>query len=284
MRYGIRNNWISAYEVLLKKPVIFTPFIIIAFFECLVLEIACFSTRFPLATILNPIVKKFFGENFIHYPDSFIIIPKLFYPGQMLIYILAGTLLTAVAVQIVVNIRTSHPVIVKAIVNSTAKRYIAFVGYGLLYVIVMALIERGEGFILVKGTRFISRRFFMIGPELYSILTAAVLFFTFVIMQTLFVLTIPIMVIEKKGLFKAILESIVTGLRNFLKLFGLIVMPLFFYLPVILLNVFLVAIMYKTFPEVSFYITLLNIMLALFIDCFVMVIATQFLLGMKKAK
>lgn len=284
MRHNIRDNWINSFELLLKKPAIFTPFIIVAFFECLVLEIAYFSTRFPLNAIFGPIIKKFFGEAFVHYPDSLTIIPRLYYSGQVAVYVLAGVFLAAVAVQMVVNVRTGHPVIAKAIVNNTAKKYIAFAAFGVLYIVLMALLEKGEGFILLKGARFISRRFFVIGPEVYSILAAVALFLTFVIMQTLLVLTVPVIVIEKKGLFRAILGSVALGLRNFLKLFCLIVLPFFFYLPVILLNVFLPVIMNQTFPEISFYITLLSILLAVFIDCFVIVAVTQFLLNTKKTR
>ncbi|MDP3789263.1 MAG: hypothetical protein Q8R48_02550, partial [Candidatus Omnitrophota bacterium] len=70
MKYNIRKNWISTFEALSNNPVIFTPFIFIAFLECLVLEISYFSARFPLSSIFAPIIRKFFGEQFLHYPGN----------------------------------------------------------------------------------------------------------------------------------------------------------------------------------------------------------------------
>lgn len=284
MKYNIRKNWIDAFEALLKKPVIFTPFVIIGLLECLALELAYFSVRFPLAVVFAPIIKKFFGETFLHYPANLTILSKLFYSAQTGIYIFAGTLLTAVAVQVFVNIRTGHPVIIKAIVNSAAKKYVTFACYGVIYIVLMTVLERGEGFVLLKGSRYISRHFFSISPVIYSTLAVSALFFTFVIVQAFLVLTIPIIIVEKKPLFRAIIGSIAMGARNFIKIFCLIAVPYLFYLPVIMTDTFLNTIMDKTFPEISFYITLLNIVTAVFVDSFVIVSVTQFLLATKKTK
>lgn len=284
MKYNIRKNWISASDTLLKKPVILTPFIIIGFLECLVLEVAYFSVRFPLSKVFAPVIKKFFGEAYLHYPASLAMLPKLFYYGQTLVYVFISVFLVASAIQIYVNIRTGHPVILKAILKSTAKRYLSFAGYGLIYVVLMHISERGEGFLSFKGLGYISRHFFKISSETYSIITANALFFTFVVVQSFIALTLPIIIIEKKSLFKAIIGSVAVSARNFIKIFCLIVVPFLLYMPMILMNAFLLDIMDKTFPEVSFYITLLNIIITVVIDCFIMVSVTQFLLDIKKAR
>lgn len=284
MNYSIRKNWISTFEVLTKNPVIFTPFIFIAFLECFALEIAYFSARFPLSNVFAPIIRKFFGEPFLHYPGNLVLLPRLFYYGQIAIYIVVGAFLAASAVQIFVNIRTGHPVILKAIMKSTAKRYMSFVGYALIYIILMFILERGEGFALLKSARLISRHLFKISPQLYSMATAKFMFLTFAIVQTFLMLTIPIIITEKKALIKAIIGSIAVAARNFLKVFCLVLVPLLFYLPVIFMKTFLVAIMDKTIPEASVYITLLGIVTSVFVDCFVIISVTQFLLDTKKAK
>ena len=97
-------------------------------------------------------------------------------------------------------------------------------------------------------------------------------------------LTIPIIITEKKALIKAIIGSMAVAARNFIRVFCLVLVPLLFYLPVIVMKTFLVAIMDKTIPEVSIYITLLGIVTSVFVDCFVIISVTQFLLDTKKAK
>lgn len=284
MKYNIRNNWSGTFEALSKNPIIFTPLIIAAFLECLVLEISYFAARLPLSGIFGPIIRKFFGEQFLHYPSNLVLLPKLFYYGQIAIYILAGAVLAGATVQIFVNIRTGHPVIPKAIIKSTARRYLSFVGYALIYIILMAILEKGGGFVLSKSSRLISSHLFKISPQIYSIGASKFSFFTFVIVQTFLMMTIPIMITEKKPLLKAILGSIAISARNFIKVFCLILLPFLLYLPLVFMRTFVAAIMNKTFPEASFYVTLLGIVMSIFVDSFVIVSVTQFLLDTKKAK
>lgn len=284
MRYNIKKNWISTFEILSKNSVIFTPFILIAFLECLALEISYFCARFPLAAIFAPIIRKFFGEQFLHYPGNLVLLPKSFYYCQVAIYVLASAFLAAAAVQIFINIKTGHPVILKAIFKNTAKRYMSFVGFALIYMILMTLLEKGETFVLLKAARVISRHLFTISPQLYSVVSTVILFITFAIVQAFIILTIPIIVIEKKKLFRAILGSLSVACRNFIKVFSLVLVPLLFYLPTIFMKTFLTQIMDKTFSESGFYITLLGIISSLFIDCIVLVSLTQFLLDTKEVK
>ena len=109
-----------------------------------------------------------------------------------------------------------------AIVKNTAKRYMAFAGYGLAYIILMAVLDNAESFAFLKFARLFSRHIFKISPQVYSIGQANLLFLAFVIVQTFLMLTIPIIITEKKILFKAIAGSITIGGRNFLKVFCLV--------------------------------------------------------------
>ena len=284
MKHNISNIWIRTFEALVKNPIVLMPFVVIAFLECLALELAYFSTRAPLAVVLGPIIRKFFGEASLHYPTNLVILPNLFYFGQVAVYILASTFLAAIAVQIFVNIRTNHPVIAKAIIKSTAKRYAAFIGYALVYIILMFILEKAEGFVFLKTVRLISRHLFKISSGLYFTLSSLILFLTFIIVQTLLILTIPVMVTEKQKLFKSIVTSLSISARNFIKIVSLILLPFLFYLPIMLLKTFLNAVMDKTFPEISFYVLMLGIVASIFIDSFAMMSVTQFLLDTKKDK
>jgi len=282
MKYNIKNGWIAAFETILKNPVVMMPFVIIAFFECLGLEIAYFSARSPLSVIFNPIVRKFHGEPFLHYPANLMVLPKLFYNAQVLIYIFIGVFLTAVSVQLIVNIWTKHPIIPKAIMKNTARRYAAFVIYGVGYVALTYILEKAGAFVILKAAGYISRHFFKIPQVMYSITSLLILVLNILILQTLIILTVPIIVIEKKGLFKAIIGSLSTAVRNFFTIFSLMVLPFALYLPVMMLKIFSGTIMDKTFPEISVFILILNIAMSVFIDSFIIVCVTQFLLKARK--
>ena len=283
-KMNLAKTWFSSYNFIKEHPVVLAPFIVIAFLECSILEAAYFCARKPLLFVFGPIVKKFFGEQFLHYPANLMLMPKLFSFGQMVIYVLASVFLTAVAIQIFLNINSGHPVIAKAIVKNTAKKYMALVGYGLIYIVILLISQHLEGAAFLKAAKFISKRLFGVPNELFAIASSLLLFFAAVFTQVFLVLVIPTIVTERKRLIAAVVESISLGLRNFLKLFGLLLLPLFFYVPVLLMKDFLAIVMDKTFPEISLCIMLLNIVMAIFIDCFIAIFATQFLLETRKAK
>ena len=146
-------------------------------------------------------------------------------------------------------------------------------------------------FLLKKGDFFILSKFFRltakIAPnrtaQLYPFISSMFLFFTNVLMQVFLVLTLPIIVIKNKTLLKALVESIYLGIRNFLSIFALILIPFLIYLPISLLKSFQLVIVNKTFPEITLYITTAGIIVAMFIDCFITICAAQFLLDKVKS-
>ncbi|MFH0764070.1 MAG: hypothetical protein V1927_03625 [Candidatus Omnitrophota bacterium] len=282
MKIKLEKIWLSSYDFIKKHPVVLTPFIVISFLECLILEAAYFCTRNPLLIILRPIVRKFFGEQFLHYPENLVLMPRLFNFGQLALYILVNVFITGMAIQIFLNIKNSTPVIFKAIVRATAKKYMALFLYGLIYVIAILILQKVEGFVFLNTIGFISRHLFKVPVKLVMIGSSLLFFFTSTVLNVFLILVIPVIVIEKKQFIGAILRSMALGAGNFIKLFCLLLLPLIFYLPILMMKAFLVAIMNKTFPEVSLYVMLLGIVIAVFIDCFIAISTAQFLLDAKE--
>lgn len=68
------------------------------------------------------------------------------------------------------------------------------------------------------------------------------------------------------------------GFRDFLKIFALIFLPFLVFLPVTLLKSGSFQLAVKTFPEIHLYITAVEIIASIFIDCFLVVCASKFLL------
>ena len=97
---NIRKIWVAAFEVMVKRPIVILPFFIIAFFEGLALQLIYFSTRKPILLIAAPIVRKFSGEPFLHYPFNLAKLPRYFYYSRIFIYVFAGVFLAAISVNI----------------------------------------------------------------------------------------------------------------------------------------------------------------------------------------
>lgn len=284
MSYNIRKNWVASFGLIIEKPIVILPFIIIAFLESLALELIYFSSRKPLSYIVNPIIRKFSGEVFVHYPGNLLILPKLFYYAQIVIYIFIGVLLTAVSVNIVKNIRMTLPLKAKALINNAFRRYISFFVFGAVVIVFMLLLKKVDIFIFAKGMGLVSKHLPQILLKLSPFILTLFLFLSNIILQTFLVLAVPIIVIKKESLFKALGSSINLGWRNFVTIFTLIFLPFLVYLPITLLKTGSSRLINKTFPEINLYIAAAGIILTALVECFVVVCASQFLLDKEEAK
>lgn len=275
---SIRKNWISSVQLITKKPVIILPFFIIAFLECLALELILFSTRKPISFIADPIIRKFYGEAFAHYPYNILALPKLFYNAQVVIYIFAGVFLTAISVNILKNAVAGLPIKRNALIQNASKKYFSFVGIGIILIVLMFILQSVDSFVSMKIIRFVAKyapnfaaRFGYLGFSIF-------LFLTNLLLQIFVISIVPIMVLLKQPLLKAIWGSIIFGLRNFSSIFKLIFLPFLVYLPMVLLKSYSAALAGKTFPEIVVYITAVSIILAAFVDCFIIVCVSRFLM------
>jgi hypothetical protein len=281
-QFTVRKNWMSSLEVMLKRPIVILPFIIIAFLEGLALELIYFSTRKPISFIACPIIKKFFGEPFIHYPYNLMKLPGLFYYLQIAIYIFAGVFLMAMSVNIYKNIKEGLPLKTSALIKNATNRYTSFVTFGAIIIILIFLLRRVDTFIFSKLMHLLLPLLPEITPRLYSLGSTLFLFFSNIVMQTFLVLTIPIVVIKRKPLLKALVNSISLGFHNFFAIFTLISLPFLLYLPITLLKSYAINLADKTFPAITLYIMGVGIIATLFIECFIIICASQFLLERDK--
>ncbi len=283
MKYNIRKNWIDTFEFIKSKPVVLLPFVIIAFLESLALELTYFYSRFPLSKIAGPIIKKFFGEGYMHYPGNLILLPKIFYALQVTIYILFGVLLTGACVNIFNSLKENLPIRAKAVLKNALKHYVAFILYGVLMMALFLLLRKAEVTLFSKIVRF-AGRYLPVPQEFYQFSISAILFLSNIILQVFFVLTVPILVLEHRAILKAIFRSIYLGARNFFTIFSLLFLPFLLYLPISLLKSFSTELISRTFPEITVYITAIGIVAAIYIDCFVIISVSQFLLHIKKSE
>lgn len=282
MKYFIRKNWVETFEMMVKKPIVIFPFVLIAFFEAIALELSYFCTRPPISLVANPVIIKFFGDDFIHYPMSMTLIPKIFYYLQIAIYIFLGVFLTSIAINIFKNIRSTLPLKTNALVKNALGRYMSFFMYGVVTMLLVTLMQRSETFVFSKFVNLATRHITFLPQAVYNVLFLICLFISNIILQTFFVLTLPIIVLEKKPFLKAIFASVVVGAKNFLNLFALISLPFLAYMPIIALKDNPARLADKLFPEATALAVAAGIVVAIFADCFVVMCASRFLMDLEK--
>lgn len=282
MQYNIRKNWVASFNLMATEPIVMLPFVFIAFLEGMALELIYYFPRKPWANVAGPIISKFFGEALMHYPGNLVILPKLFHYAQVVIYVFCGVCLTAIAVNIFYNIMMGPALQTSALIKNALKRYLPFLGFGLIVIALMFLLKKADLFIFLKLMDPISEDLPQILRKLTPFMLTFFLFLTNIILKVFLVLTIPILVIKEKPLLKALTRSIKIGFNNFSSIFTLIFLPLLVYLPLALLKTDSAKLIDKTFPELNLYILIIGIILAIFVECFVTLSTAQFLLDVDK--
>ncbi|MFH1594734.1 MAG: hypothetical protein ABID09_08585 [Candidatus Omnitrophota bacterium] len=281
-KYSVKNIWMSSFDLLVQKPVLLVPFLVVGFLEALALEAVYFAPRVPLVYVMGPIIRKLMGETFIHYPDSLLVIPNLLYYAQVLIYIVLGCFLAAVTVNLVKKIKMGIPLKTKALLSNASSRYVALFAFGILFTLVMFITKKVDTLIFYKALgpllKFIPRKAMVALP----LLLAGSIFMATIVSSTLFALTIPIIVIRKRSLLKGLFESITLGIRHFPTIFTMMLIPYFVYLPLVALKTYPIGFARRTIPEIIPITSAIGIIVAIFVECFVVVCLSQFIIHIDK--
>ena len=190
--------------------------------------------------------------------------------------------MAAITVNILKNIRAGLPLKTNALIKNAAKRYFTFVMFGIIVVALMFFLKRGDVFIFSRLMNLVSKALPQIAPQLQSLGFVLFLFLSNIVLQTFLVLVMPILVIRKASLLKALGSSIAMGFRHFFSIFTLIFLPFIVYLPIVLLKSYLPNLIGRTFSEMSLCIVGVGIIGTAFVECFILVCVTQFLLEKEK--
>jgi len=282
MKYNIIRNWIESAALMAEKSFIIVPFLVWGFLEALALEFIFFFPGVPFGPIVNPIVAKYFGEAYVHYPGSLVIIPKLFYYAQSFLFVVVGVFLSAITIDLIRRIDSSDSLLPKDIFESAIRRYIPCFIYGILVVAAGLMVKKYSG---VAFERYIGSISAHIPGEMLQLLPFGLslwMLTTRIAMLTLFILTIPIIVIKRRSIIMALPESILRGLLGFFPIFIMLLVPHLLYLPILLLKSFMTRLAGATFPEIVFPLTLASIGIMAFIQCFIIVCASRFILDKQK--
>lgn len=278
----------SAYNLTFKSfgnnPILFAPFLIFAFFESLSLIIIYLAPRMPLRIVLGPIIKAFWSEFYLHYPNNFLLLSKLSYLARIGLAIAIGSLLSAIAITIVLDITQKKQINLRNSFLSALKNYpsffiIVFISVFLYYFAIKVFTSLLLSYFLSGHGRliFLPARFWM-GPVLFC-----VNFILAVIIQSAFIYAIPIIVIDKVKLIKAIFKSIIFFKKLFIPTIILVSLPMLISIPFSVLNSNTPFLINKFFPELILYIAFLSLVVnSLIIDPLVTVSTAFLYLQVKK--
>lgn len=252
--------WRETFKVLRIYPKIIIPFIISGICSGLALYLLFLAPQRPVAYVLAPPVRAFFGEKFLHYPFSLHLLPKLFWYAQVFLSGSIGVLMTGAAIGMLRDIYNGKvPGIFSNLIVSL-KRYFALLGIWLIIFVVS--FSFGKAVKVISPDNNITGLFFYL-TYLVTILT-----------QIIFVYAMPAVIIEKRNIFSSIKKNFSFLRRCFFSTFLLVITPGFLYLPVMIAKQNFPRLIKQLCPEVIVVVLGAGIFVSVIMDIFITISPT----------
>lgn len=263
--FGLSKSvWSVTFRMLVRYPRILIPFFIAALFEGLVLTVLFYFPRPPLTIIFAPPIKAFFGERFLHYPNNFLLLPQLFYYGQVLATITVGVVMFGMAMGMVYQANTEgEKVKIAGNLNRAIRRYVTLAGVWLVTFIISLIILRGPRFLVVK----------FLPPTVFAKILLQVLFYLGIVLvffvEAFFIYAYPAIIMERRKFLGAIKRSFDISREVFLTTIILIITPRILDVAIMALKQRLIGLMNLTLPEITLVVLAASVVVTFITDSLV---------------
>ncbi len=195
---------------ILRNPLVLFLFVFLAFIQACALTVVFLSHSEPVNSLLGPIIRRFWGDRFLHYPDNFLILPKLFSYAEMAVITVAGLIITGITIQLIASARDrEHTSTIVTAFWNTLKRYL-----GMLFIWLC----------IFFALRYGARAVLDLLPNRLPLHFAGLLG-VFLIMQMLTAFLFPAILLSGKKFWKSISEAVGLALKNSPRLFLLLLLP-----------------------------------------------------------
>lgn len=258
----------SSVSTLFSHPIIFAPYIIIVFLQLLILEVLYFYPRYPLNAFFGPLVRKFWGESFLHYPKNFTLIPKLFQTIQIPMYIFLSVFLIAVSIALLKKINYGKRLRFGKVLKDVLGTYVHLVIAALLMFFMIWVFLKAYGLIYQRALQIRSQSgwFYYLkitviqGAPYFNLIWA-------VFINAIFAYLLPSIVVGKKKIFSAIAQNFKMLYKAFWLTFLTVLIPSLLFIPVLWLRQ-LVTIE-RFFPELTIIILVLGVFISACVDAMI---------------
>jgi hypothetical protein len=254
----------TAYNIILTNPVVFYPLWIMAFVQLFILEIFFFAPRQPLAGFFAPLITNLHGETFLHYPYNFALLIKWFDKVQIPLYVFFDSFFLGAMVLIIDQINDDKPVDLKKVFKTAFFRYIhlcliAALSAGLILKLTSSYQMAKKHFLADPGAPWFLKKPVFYGDGVVNLMIS-------VLVLSIFAFVIPIIMIEKKNFFSALVLNFKNQLKSLWLVFILILLPSLLYVPIFLLRMSWQKVDALPVPELSGALLVVSVFVWLFID------------------
>ncbi|MFH1062121.1 MAG: hypothetical protein V1747_04455 [Candidatus Omnitrophota bacterium] len=270
----ISRSWALFWDICSKRGRIMMPFTIMALIELAAILAIFIFIQPPFTKFSSPIVLRFFGEQFLHYPFNLILTSQMFNYFQNISAIIIGTFVMGMTISAVAEYIQTREFNFKAAAKKTFLKYINLVIITLIVFFIMQFAQTVEKKILIKilmkGSSFLG-----IKADSWKMIFLFGFLISAAFIQSLFVFAQAAVMIDNKNFIMAIFKNLVFVLTNLFPACFLVIAPLLAYIPIILLKSNLFELMKRSFPEISFVVLVMGVLLTLFINLVITITSTK---------
>ncbi len=243
----------KTFQTFKNNPGVYAPFAVFALLELIALIFIFLAPRKPLLPLFGPPIRTLWGEQFLHYPVNFLLLPKLASLSRMGLSVIFGSLLSGIAIAKTYK-RPS---------KIALKKYTSLFLIVFIMTIVFYFALNSTGKLLVKYFMTEHAKLLFLGPRIWMgpILFALNIIIA-VVVQSAFIYAIPELILSDKKFFQAIFLSLNFCRKNLIITAVLIGIPLFLYIPIIILGNNTALLIDKMFPEIALLICIANIIVS----------------------
>lgn len=264
----------AAVNLLVSHPRVLVPFAVLALVEIAQLFILANSPHFPLNRVMAPPIQRIWGGVFLHYPYIYELLPRLFYYAKMAAGVLIGGVTTATACVMVLQVQKGKRPLLKAAFRESLARYVSlFLLMVLLYTAVHFAMKQPQ-ILLALAFRGKAKLLF-IGPRLwFEVILPSALFLMAVVLQGLFVYSIPCIIIKGKKFLPALWGGIVFFFKNAARTIVLVGVPMVLYVPVTIVRSNINVLADKFGPESIVTVLLVSVLVSVLVVDALVTVAT----------
>lgn len=281
------TDLLSRTVSLLKcNRVLYLPFVIFFAVEFFCLIIIYLSNYQPLSFVFGPIVKAFWGEQFLHFPFNFILLPKFASLSRLVLSVVIGSVLSGAATLIAANLYHKKNMQFPEAILKTLKKYISL--FVILFILNAALyfFFKLIGLVLFKFFSHGSKELFFIPVHFwsYGLIPIMINFIVAVFFQAVFIFSVPLVMLDNLKPLTAMARSVMLFFKLFRTTSLLVTLLMLIYLPILILNMKTAALIENVFPEFIIIIAIMgSVLSSLILDPLITVASTLLFIKNKEA-
>jgi hypothetical protein len=270
-KVSYKNSTESVFKqsliALSQNPTILLLFILIALLDFAALFSLFLSHSWPFSIVLAPIIRTFWDDRYLHYPENFLLLPKVFNHAHVVITALFGVIVSGIVIKKLEAWSQGAKLSTLAAASPVLKRFFSMMITWVAAYFAFTFAVKGILTLVPKD----------LIPQLLAGYASAL------VVQSLLMFIFPAVVLGDKGFLKNFASGVIFGLKNLVPTGILIALPV---LVLVIYSFFksMTPILVQNFPEAVLWVLGGGIFVSMIVDLILTSATTLFYLKARNQK